>query len=527
MTIRNSVNIIAAAIFLLVLFLVGTSVKVSTDLTQLLNFVTGPAWDTADGAMEGTIGLQQQIIAVNALHYEPANASEHQQLLQQGIAMADEALNRMMAAKLIQSASLARLEQLKNQFQQIRNDIVNNPADPALIRQFSQQSQQLLTFLSELEEEGDSTVEKQFAVRQQLERWSFWLNILGLLLGGAICLVVFWFARRAILKPLDEVNQNLLELAQGKGDLTSRLNPKRNNEFSQLAQSFNSFVANLQQLMQQLKHSNSALVDNSGHIFQAIDSVVQSGEIQQRETTVVATAIEEMTYVLAQLAEHAASANHNAKESEQAMQQGVLAVKEAEQAIARVHQRVADANSQLTTVQQDSLGITNMLEIIRSIAEQTNLLALNAAIEAARAGESGRGFAVVADEVRSLASRTQASTVEIEQNISKLVSGLHQTAQLMEQVHQESNQVTSKAQVALDMMARTSTQIAQMHTLNDQVAHASTEQGQAITDVSHSMNQIRLHGEETNRQGSNAIQSLQQLQHHVGTVSTQLGQFRT
>ncbi len=309
--------------------------------------------------------------------------------------MADEALGRMMAAKLIQSASLARLEQLKNQFQQIRNDIVNNPADPALIRQFSQQSQQLLTFLSELEEEGDSTVEQQFALRQQLEHWSFWLNILGMLLGGAICLVVFWFARHAILKPLDEVNQNLLELAQGKGDLTSRLNPKRNNEFSQLAQSFNHFVANLQQLMQQLKHSNTALVEDSSQIYQAIDTVVLSGDVQQKETTVVATAIEEMTYVLAQLAEHAVSANHNAKESEQAMQQGVIAVKEAEQAISRVHHRVADANSQLTTVQQDSQGITNMLEIIRSIAEQTNLLALNAAIEAARAGESGRGFAVV------------------------------------------------------------------------------------------------------------------------------------
>lgn len=78
MTIRNSVNSIAVAIFLLVLFLVGTSVKVSTDLTQLLNFVTGPAWDTADGAMEGSIGLQQQIIAINALHYEPAAAAAHQ-----------------------------------------------------------------------------------------------------------------------------------------------------------------------------------------------------------------------------------------------------------------------------------------------------------------------------------------------------------------------------------------------------------------------------------------------------------------
>jgi methyl-accepting chemotaxis protein len=527
MQIKHSVRLISVAILSLVIVLVTSSVRLTTDLTKLLSFITGPAWSTADGAMEGTIGLQQQVIALLMLNQQPEKKAAHLIMLETGTAMADESMDRMIAAQLVSESSVAKLKQIKQSFNQAKSNLLNDPANPGQMAAFNEESQQLLAFLSKLEEEGDSTVEKQFAVKEQLERWSYIVNGAGLLFGIFICIAVSWFARRAILQPLDEVNHNLAELTRGEGDLTVRLGNNHHNEFDQISQSFNTFVGNIQQLIRQLQHSNQVLADNSQTIHVAINTVVEGGDLQLRETTQVATTIDQMTQVLNELARHAESASMNAKDSDQAIHSGVAAVEDARLSMQQVHQAVEQASGQIQQVQADSQGIVKMLEMIRSIADQTNLLALNAAIEAARAGESGRGFAVVADEVRNLASRTQASTVEIEQNINMLSGGLNRTVALMAQVSAESDQVAEKNLQALKMMHAMSEQINLMNQLNTQVAKASSEQDHAIHDVCSSMQTIKQHGNQAHQQGLLVAQTLSQLLTQITTVSQQLVKFKT
>jgi methyl-accepting chemotaxis protein len=527
MQIKHSVSLISGAILSLVIVLVASSVRLTTDLTDLLSFITGPAWSTADGAMEGTIGLQQQIIALQMLNLQPAQRTEHMKLLDAGSEMADEAMGRMVAAKLVTPSSVQQLQQIKQTFDESKNKLLADPANPEQVAAFGKVSEQLLAFLSILEEEGDSTVEKQFAVKERLEQWSFIVNGAGLVFGVLICLAVSWFARKAILRPLDEVNKNLAELTRGEGDLTVRLGSNHHNEFDQISQSFNTFVGNIQQLIRQLQQSNQLLADNSQTIHVAINTVVEGGDMQLKETTQVAITIDQMTQVLNELARHAESASLNAKDSDQTIHLGVEAVEDARLSMQRVHQVVEQASTQIQQVQQDSQGIVKMLEVIRSIAEQTNLLALNAAIEAARAGESGRGFAVVADEVRNLASRTQASTVEIEQNINMLSTGLNRTVALMDQVNTESDQVAEKNLQALKMMQSMSEQINLMNQLNTQVAKASSEQDHAIHDVSTSMRTIKQHGDDAHQQGILVTQTLAQLLAQITAVSQQLVKFKT
>ena len=100
-----------------------------------------------------------------------------------------------------------------------------------------------------------------------------------------------------------------------------------------------------------------------------------------------------------------------------------------------------DAAGQL---QQKSVEVRSITEIILNISSQTNLLALNASIEAARAGEAGRGFAVVADEIRNLADQTRKET----ENITKILDTLVEEAQSVSQ-KVEGTVTTSKEQSEL------------------------------------------------------------------------------
>ncbi|WP_418054899.1 methyl-accepting chemotaxis protein [Pseudomonas brassicacearum] len=141
-------------------------------------------------------------------------------------------------------------------------------------------------------------------------------------------------------------------------------------------------------------------------------------------------------------------------------------------------------------VKNESDSISTVLDVIRGIAEQTNLLALNAAIEAARAGDHGRGFAVVATEVRTLAQRTQESTGNIQDMITKLQAGSDRATSSMQETLSKTRTGASNIECAGELLAEIAVGVSSISDRNMQIATAAEEQSAVAEDINRNVMEI-------------------------------------
>ena len=318
----------------------------------------------------------------------------------------------------------------------------------------------------------------------------------SVLVIAAILLVVFGLAglglANAFLRPLQQIRNNLDDIAAGEGDLTRRLPVNSQDELGLLAGSFNQFVEKIHGLVRQIVDMTGQLNTLVREVSEQAQRSEQAMDRQRHETDQVATAINEMSAAAHEVAK---SAQNAAEAAQQTDREGQAAKKVVDGSIVRIHDLVADirgSGQSLDSLQQDVQSIVSVLDVIRAIAEQTNLLALNAAIEAARAGEAGRGFAVVADEVRALASRTQQSTQEIQGMINRLQQGTQGAVNAM-RGSSDAGELTSEqanqAGASLDAIAQL---IGTINAMNAQIASAAEEQTAVAEEINRSVHQIAV-----------------------------------
>jgi methyl-accepting chemotaxis protein len=376
-------------------------------------------------------------------------------------------------------------------------------ADSGLLGEMYQTVEQSETALNALDEEIQNDVPKLS------QRYELIMILVSAVLGISILWLIVMISR-SIVNPLQSLSNTMREVQQSK-NLNIRVDDTGTDELAEMAKSFNAMTSAFQSLIQDVLQS-AETVSAAAEQLSVVSQQSRQGVLnQQSSSEQVATAMNEMTATVQEVARYAADAAEASKSSDDETVKGKTLVQKTVSGIKQLASQSADNADAIKRLQQESDNIGTVLSVIQEIAEQTNLLALNAAIEAARAGDSGRGFAVVADEVRTLAQRSQQSTEEIKTIIERLQSGANHCVDAMLQGKDQVEATVVLVEDAGQSLDAIADRVRSILDMNTHIASAAEEQSAVAEDINRNVNQIAQVAEENAESSSQTTETSQSL----------------
>ncbi len=262
--------------------------------------------------------------------------------------------------------------------------------------------------------------------------------------------------------------------ALSRGDLTEKISNEYSGTFGLLKDDCNLTVEKLRDIIGQIRDATDIINTAAREIAAGNSDLSHRTELQSESLEKTAASMEELTSTVKQNAENAKQANQLAIGASDVADKGGAVVG-----------RVV---STMSSINESSHKIVDIISVIDGIAFQTNILALNAAVEAARAGEQGRGFAVVAGEVRNLAQRSAAAAKEIKSLIGTSVEKVSAGSKLVEQAGQTMEEIVLSIKRVTDIMS--------------EITAASVEQSLGIAQVNQAITQM----DEVTQQNSSLVE---------------------
>lgn len=384
----------------------------------------------------------------------------------------------------------------------------------------------------------------------EFTRWPVATRLLAILITAAVVIALLTMSTQAYLGESIWPSLLFLILSIPTAWVVSYLYTRRLRKQDKVSKQFilnplmqQIFTASLDELGQLefethvLKARNRTALGRLGEYAKEVDAhaktnssytneMVKEVEHQHAETEMVATAMNEMTTTIHEVAKNTTDTSNAAISAVNNVDQSARSVDAILRQIQGLAEEIRKTASVIKNLTQYSAEIASILEQVKGISDQTNLLALNAAIEAARAGEAGRGFAVVADEVRQLSQRTQEYSKEIGTMVGKLQDATEQAVQAMESSQDTASEVADKSTLIGENISSIGQDVRNINDIALQVASAVEEQAAVAEEINRNITNLNDVGMKNTQIADSLQQSSVRLKQMAIALSDMVTQFK-
>ncbi len=347
---------------------------------------------------------------------------------------------------------------------------------------------------------------------------------LSLVICIVVAIILAWWFSGKLVKPIQQIDTKLKELASEEGDLTARLQVNSNDEIGAIATSFNKMLENLQHIINRVQKTSVEVQTASENMLEKtntsreatlrvqssmsnLNASIQSQTSSMEESS---TAMDDMAVSVQRIAESASSVAELAVATSEHASDGSTVIQKSVSQMTTIHEAVNATSEVVERLITHTKYIDTAVQSISNIAEQTNLLALNASIEAARAGEQGKGFAVVADEVRKLAEQSKTAATDINQLLHQIQNDTETASSMMSQGRSEAFEGINVIREAGTSFTTIVEQVNKVSTQMQDISATAEEMAASAEEMNASLNNIASISTEVSSETAATAQSAEQ-----------------
>ncbi|HDR7490617.1 TPA: methyl-accepting chemotaxis protein [Bacillus cereus] len=347
---------------------------------------------------------------------------------------------------------------------------------------------------------------------------------LSLVVCIIVAIILAWWFSGKLVKPIQQIDTKLKELASQESDLTARLQVNSNDEIGAIATSFNKMLENLQHIINRVQKTSVEVQTASENMLEKtntsreatlrvqssmsnLNASIQSQTSSMEESS---TAMDDMAVSVQRIAESASSVAELAVATSEHASDGSTVIQKSVSQMTTIHEAVNATSEVVERLITHTKYIDTAVQSISNIAEQTNLLALNASIEAARAGEQGKGFAVVADEVRKLAEQSKTAATDINQLLHQIQNDTETASSMMSQGRSEAFEGINVIREAGTSFTTIVEQVNKVSTQMQDISATAEEMAASAEEMNASLNNIASISTEVSSETAATAQSAEQ-----------------